>query len=525
MGNYEMTKPPSRKLQQDRDGDLLRIKSLVFDASLTANSIANVDGVIIEVNDAFLRTWGYPHKDEATGKPIPYFLQDPNEAAAILTALETTGHWEGRYSGKRRDGSSFIAHGLATVVRNEEGKLIGYQSSVIDITERTRTETELRQSEARYRALFDRANDGIFLLSPEGEMLSINESFARMHGYAAHEMLPMSLKDLDTPESFQRMPERMRRALAGEAMTFEVEHYHKDGHVVPIEVSVSLHGSDGERFLQCIQRDITERRLLEQTLRDWNQTLEQRVVERTLELESAQRLALLSEVSAGIIHQICQPICSMGVNLAVILGKLKACPVKRCGTLEIVKDVECDVDCIRDVMTHMRSLINPGQPNFAPIDIPQWLEGVMRTLRQEAGTRRIRLSVSCQHNLPPVLADAVQLDQVILNLTRNAFDACAECPPERRRVVISARVLAGAVVELSVRDAGTGIPPETMKRLFTPFFTTKAQGLGIGLRLSQTIIEAHGGSIGALNHADGIGATFRVTLPGYSAAEDATIHR
>jgi len=139
------------------------------------------------------------------------------------------------------------------------------------ITERQQADEAVRQSELRYRMLFSQANDGIFIITTDGKLVDVNESLARMHGYSVQEMRHMSLKDLDTPEIAQLIPERMRRVLAGEAMTFEVEHYHKDGHVFPLEVSVSLISTGGEFYVQCIHRDITERKRSEELLRESEQ--------------------------------------------------------------------------------------------------------------------------------------------------------------------------------------------------------------------------------------------------------------
>ena len=132
------------ELQQSRDA--LRLKNFVFDASIAANSIADTNGVITEANAAFLKVWGYPSKEEIVGRPIPDFLQNQDEVAAILAALSTTGEWEGDYTAKRKDGTTFAAHGLATVLRDEGGKVIGYQSAVLDITESKRAEEALRRS-------------------------------------------------------------------------------------------------------------------------------------------------------------------------------------------------------------------------------------------------------------------------------------------------------------------------------------------------------------------------------------------
>ena len=134
-----------------RDEQSLRLKSLVFEASLIANSTAGPNGLITEANATFLRIWGYSNKDEVLGKPIAHFLNDQNEAVGILTALDHLDHWEGEYTAKRRDASTFIAHGLATVLRDESGKVIGYQSSVVDITEQKQADEALRQSEEMLR--------------------------------------------------------------------------------------------------------------------------------------------------------------------------------------------------------------------------------------------------------------------------------------------------------------------------------------------------------------------------------------
>jgi PAS domain S-box-containing protein len=122
------------------------------------------------------------------------------------------------------------------------------------------------ESELRYRALFTSAGDGILIMSSDGMLIEVNESFARMHGYSPEEMRQFGLKDMDTPETARLIPERMAKILAGEVLTFEVEHYHKDGHVFPLEVSASQIASNGKLFVQCFCRDITERKLAEAVL-------------------------------------------------------------------------------------------------------------------------------------------------------------------------------------------------------------------------------------------------------------------
>jgi PAS domain S-box-containing protein len=141
------------------------------------------------------------------------------------------------------------------------------------ITEQKRQHEALQESEERFRSLFTSASDGIYILSSAGSLIEVNESFALMHGYNSQDMRHMLLKDLDTPESYRSAPERIQRLLAGEALTFEVEHYHKDGHVFPLEVSASLISCGGETYIQGFHRDITERKQAEKELQFRNTIL------------------------------------------------------------------------------------------------------------------------------------------------------------------------------------------------------------------------------------------------------------
>jgi PAS domain S-box-containing protein len=495
---------------------MLRIKNFVFDASITANSIADHDGVIIEANAAFLRIWGYTNKHEVVGKPIPHFLNDPTEAAAILSTLNGTGRWEGEYTAKRMDGSTFIANGLASVVRDENGQVIGYQSVVMDCTERKQAEQamrdwnqalehwvakrthELQQSETRFRQLADAPFDGI-AISEHGILIDGNAQLGQLHGYELSEMIGRPASDFIAPESRKLVAANLRNS---SAIAYEFFGLRKDGSIFPIEARGRMGIWQGKTRRISALRDLS----------DIRQTAA-RLQAQQCELEHAQRLAMASEISAGIVHQVGQPLCAMGANVGAALVRIHACELKNCGTHEILKDVEADIGRMRDAVIQLRALIHPEQPTRLRRNFNEMVEDVLRLIRQEAGSRQIALAVELGDDLPPVLADAGQLSHAILNLVRNAFDACAGCPPERRTVSIMTRAVADQGVELCVRDAGTGIASEAMAGLFTPFFTTKSDGLGIGLRLSRTIVAAHGGLIEGLNNDDGIGATFRITLP------------
>lgn len=150
--NYNNVLLADTLTKRERTEESLWLMNHVFYASIAANSIAGLDGVITEVNDSFLRTWGYQNRDEVVGTAIAYTLNNPNEAAAILAALNATGLWEGEFSAKKGDGSTFIAYGMASEVRNQNGAVICYQSSCLDITARKQTEADLIQTKAAAEA-------------------------------------------------------------------------------------------------------------------------------------------------------------------------------------------------------------------------------------------------------------------------------------------------------------------------------------------------------------------------------------
>ncbi len=163
--------------------EALRLKNLVFDASIAANSIAGIDGNITEVNDSFLRLWGFTGKNEVLGKPILYFINDADDAAGLVEALNEKEEWEGDYTAKRKDGSTFIAHSVATSLKDINGNLIGYQSAVIDITERKHSEEALRESEQKFRDTVTFLDEGYYCVTFDGVLLEHNQAFNRLLGF------------------------------------------------------------------------------------------------------------------------------------------------------------------------------------------------------------------------------------------------------------------------------------------------------------------------------------------------------
>ena len=250
----------------------------IIQSAMDAIIIVDAQQRIVLFNASAEQIFGCP-ADEATGaeigrfipgqllKPQPLSAAEGDDAAAPMR--KTGEHLA--LSAAHADGSAFPIDASISQVQ-----LHGADHFIVilrDVTERKRVEAALRENEQRYRTLFSQAMDGILLLDAEGNVVDVNGSFARMHGYTNDELLKMNLRQLDTPETLTHAPERIRRILSGETIGFEVEHYHKDGHVLPLDVATSGIDIGGRLYVLAFHRDITERKRAEQELKRSQQEL------------------------------------------------------------------------------------------------------------------------------------------------------------------------------------------------------------------------------------------------------------
>ena len=275
LGNRELNCSFVRDIsERKRVEESLWLMNHVFHSSIAANSIAGLDGVITEVNDAFLKTWGYRSRDEVVGKPIASFFTDPDEAAAILSDLNETGLWEGEFCAKRADGSCFFAFGLGTQVRDRNDNLLGYQSACMDITESKQAEEALRESEQRYREIYDNTSDCIFLIDVTSDgrfkFAGLNPAEEKAVGLSSSELTGRFVEEAGPPEIAQKVIPNYRRCLeTGASITYDevldlpVGRRRFQTTLIPIrEVTGRIHRILG------VASDVTERRRSEEALRE-----------------------------------------------------------------------------------------------------------------------------------------------------------------------------------------------------------------------------------------------------------------
>jgi two-component system sensor histidine kinase DctS len=372
-------------------------------------------------------------------------------------------------------------------------------------------ENALRQQMAFRTAMEDSLLTGLRARDLEGRVTYVNPAFCRMVGLPAEELLgkkpPMPYW---APEAMAEVEGRFRKVLAGQATPqFETVFQRSDGVRVPVLIfEAPLVDSIGRHtgWMSSIL-DITDRKRAEELSRQQQE-----------KLETSARLATMGEISSMLAHELNQPLAAISSYTAGALNVLAR--VADAGP----SDAPLDVGMLRraleqantqarragQVIRSVHEFVKKREPRRERVAIQQVVDGIRALVELQARQSYVTLQVDIQPDLPPVLADRVLLEQVLLNLTRNAIEAMQDIAPERRLLRIAAAAGAGQV-SVSVIDNGHGIPPEVAERLFSPFFSTKAEGMGMGLSICRTAIEFHGGT---LTHADnpGGGTVFTFSL-------------
>jgi len=365
--------------------------------------------------------------------------------------------------------------------------------AVRDVTQRMEGERALRESEKRFRALFEHAPDAIFLRGPSGQILDANPEACRSLGYTHEELLGMKVFDIDRGAR-NELQRRAERAVQG-PITFPGEHRRRDGTTYPVEVRLTSLKDDGEVSVAVV-RDISERVRMEDALRA-----------KERELLQSQKMEAIGQLAGGVAHDFNNLLTAMiGYTELILEGAPPGDPI-RDDARELLAAARRAADLTRQLLAFGRKQIL--LPRVVSLnEIVAGLERMLRRLIAE----NIALETDLAPDLWPVLADPGQIEQVIVNLAVNARDAMARGGTLR----IGTRNLPGEAgrVEICVADTGVGMDADTQARVFEPFFTTKDAGKGTGLGLATVygIVRQSGGEI-SVESEKGKGTTFRIALP------------
>jgi len=346
--------------------------------------------------------------------------------------------------------------------------------------------------------LLDQSNDAIEVVDPETlRFIDVNGRACTDLGYSREELLSMKVYDISpNAESVNvSITEELRNS--GFAV-FESLHLRKDGSTFPVEVSIKQVHLD-RTYRVSVVRDITERKHTEEALQEAQD-----------KLALITRAHAMGELAAAIAHEVNQPLTAIVTNANFSLRQLKGSNPNLEELRMAISEIANDSTRASAVISRIRGLLVQGTPRRLELDINETIQEVITLLRHELARNRIYLRTELAANLPRVHGDAVQLQQVLINLVMNAIEAMRLSTEQPRKLLIRSAKNADIVL-VQVQDSGPGIESGLTDRIFEPFFTTKAEGIGMGLSISHSIIESHGGQFSLVTSSQG--ALFEFTLP------------
>ena len=489
-------------------------RSLV-ETSPDAITVTDINGRIIMANQqaaelhGLINTWEYAQFNAFA------FIAPEYRDLAMENALKTLKNGSVRnveYGMLRKDGTLFPAELSASLIRDAGSLPRAFVGVFRDITERKKAENALRESEEKFRNLFNKANDAIFLISyKDGTLcrfIEVNDVACQNLGYSRDELLEKRPRDLVENIGMAEFEKVAERFFKTGQVTFEVTFVTKYGKRVPCEINSHGFIMNGEQMILSIARDITERKLALAELS-----------EATKKAQRAERLASLGTMAAGIAHEINQPLNNIKIIVGGMLYMHKRGSIF--GFNDVIgelKDISAQVDRISAIIRQMRDFVRREAPSeLSPCDLNTAVEEALNMLGGQLASSGIYFEKSLSDGLHPILASSSRLEEVFINLMVNAMQSFEGTTITHKKINISSYTQDHTTAVFEIKDNGPGVPEEIRDRIFEPFFTTKemGEGMGLGLSIVLNIVTSFNGQISVMSNDTG-GTIFRVAFPAYT---------
>jgi PAS domain S-box-containing protein len=491
----------TRKLAEERQRESETRFRIVADSAPVMIWISGVDKLCTFFNKTWLDFTGRALEQELGNGWVEGVHPDDLQVClhAYNEAFEARKTFVVQYRLRRRDGEYrwILDNGVPRY--DTSGDFAGYIGSCLDFTER-------KQAEEKFRLAIETSPNAILLVSERGLIVMANPKAEGMFGYAAEELVGKSAEML-VPERYRGQQLANRHAFQIPPQNREIGKgrelfaRRKDGTEIEVEIALNpIHAQEQMLFLATIV-DLTERRRAASEVQHLRQ-----------ELAHFSRVSIVGQLASALAHELSQPLTAILRNSEAAELFLQSPEPDLEELRNIVVDIRKDDERAGGVIERLRLLLKRRQIEMQMLDAGRLADEVLSLLRSDALGRHVAVELETAPDLPLVYGDRVQLQQVLLNLIMNAMDAVGSGVPEKRRVKVQVGPDGEGFVALSVTDSGQGIPASELDHIFKPFFTTKPGGMGMGLTISRTIVDAHGGRIAAMNNPEG-GATFRFTVP------------
>jgi two-component system, LuxR family, sensor kinase FixL len=461
------------------------------------------DGVVTFWSYGMERLYGFSAA-EAVGQSAHVLMKTefPRPRERLEAELTERGEWAGELLQRHRNGESIV---VATQWTLWQGKGLTAITEVYnDLTASKRAEQDLIAREAHLKSILETVPDAMIVIDERGGMQSFSSAAERLFGYRADEVIGRNIKMMMPSPYRENHDEYLDRyARTGEKRIIGIGRLvvgeRKDGSTFPMELAVGEMNSGGRRYFTGFVRDLTER-----------QKTEARLQELQSELVHISRLTAMGEMASALAHELNQPLAALTNYLK---GARRLLDQRTDKETLIVRDAleKASEQSLRagQIIRRLRDFVSHGESERRVESIKKLVEEASALALVGAKERGIRVRFQFDPAADMVMVDKVQIQQVLLNLMRNAMEAME--PSERREILLSTAPADDDLLTVNVADTGPGISEELSSQLFQPFVTTKRHGMGVGLSISRTIIESHGGRIWVESNPGG-GAVFRFTL-------------
>jgi PAS domain S-box-containing protein len=468
------------------------------------------DTTVTFVNEAYCRYFGRT-REELIGQSFLSLIPDEARQAALehvhsLCEKPRIQPYEHPILGA--NGTIRWQQWVDHVILDDNGRIRELQAVGRDITERKQAEEAMRRAEAKFRAVFEANFVPLCFWHEDGRILEANDAYLRLTGFTRAELETGQARwdVLTLPEEFHLTQRAAAELAAGKESSTPYEKVYRlrNGQRIPVLLAGALLTGYTDRGV-AYAIDLSELKRAEAALQ-----------KAQAELAHAARVMTMGELSASLAHELTQPLTAILSNAQAALRFLKH-PVSDLDEVRaILADIVADDHRAGEVIQRLRGLLTRNELERLPLDLNEVIRDVVRLIHSEVVIKNVTVILDLGSNLPPVPGDRVQLQQVILNLLINGIEAMSAIEDRSRELLIrSCRHEPGGTL-VTVRDVGIGLDPQQAERIFDSFYTTKPKGMGLGLSISRSIIEAHGGRLWASPNT-GYGTTFQFTLPAAGA--------
>ncbi len=406
------------------------------------------------------------------------------------------------WTGLHKDGREIALEISQERMRADDGFEIMF--SIVDISERKKSEARIKESQNQFQAMADAMPVIVFRTADEHGCTYINKEAAEYFGMPAEQLLGFHWLNVIHPDERAKCEQTFADLFASrKAGTVEFRGRRFDGEYRWFLTVCRPFFGDDASFRGYIGTaiDITD-----------SKQAQYEIHKTQMELSHARRVSSVGELASSLAHELNQPLSAILSNAQAALRFMKSDLVSTREIEDILGDIVSDDKRAGMIIRRLRGFVKQKELETELLNLNDVAQGVIELLHSMIIERGARVATEFAHHLPVIRADLVQLQQVLLNLLVNGLDAMRETPQEQRMVSIRTIVVDSETVQISVKDSGPGLSEDRIERVFQPFFTTKKEGLGMGLSIARTIIEAHKGRLWAENNPEG-GAVFHITLP------------